>query len=70
MPHGVTTVVADPHEITNVCGEMGLEFMKKSADTVPHEINFMLPSCVPSTPFEHSPKIQNGLRPNFSVSVR
>lgn len=54
MPHGVTTVIADPHEITNVCGEKGLEFMKKSADTVPLDINFMLPSCVPATPFEHS----------------
>ncbi len=54
MPHGVTTVIADPHEITNVCGEKGLEFMKKSAETVPLDINFMLPSCVPATPFEHS----------------
>lgn len=54
MPHGVTTVIADPHEITNVCGEKGLAFMKKSAENVPLEINFMLPSCVPATPFEHS----------------
>ncbi len=54
MPHGVTTVIADPHEITNVCGEHGLEFMKKSAQNVPLDINFMLPSCVPATPFEHS----------------
>lgn len=54
MPHGVTTVIADPHEITNVCGEHGLEFMKKSAQSVPLDINFMLPSCVPATPFEHS----------------
>lgn len=54
MPRGVTTVIADPHEITNVCGERGLAFMKKSADTVPLEIKYMLPSCVPATPFEHS----------------
>ena len=54
MPRGVTTVIADPHEITNVCGENGLEFMKKSAATVPLGIEFMLPSCVPATPFEHS----------------
>ncbi len=54
MPHGVTTVIADPHEIANVCGEQGLEFMKESAKTVPLDINFMLPSCVPATPFEHS----------------
>ncbi len=54
MPHGVTTVIADPHEITNVRGEKGLDFMKRSADTVPLEIKYMLPSCVPSAPFEHS----------------
>ena len=54
MPRGVTTVIADPHEITNVCGENGIEFMKKSAATVPLGVEFMLPSCVPATPFEHS----------------
>lgn len=54
MPHGITTVIADPHEITNVCGENGLKFMKKNAETVPLDIKFMLPSCVPATPFEHS----------------
>lgn len=54
MPHGVTTVIADPHEITNVCGEDGLAFMKASADTAPLDVKFMLPSCVPATPFEHS----------------
>jgi adenine deaminase len=54
LPHGVTTVIADPHEITNVCGEKGLEFMKNCAKNVPMDINYMLPSCVPATPFEHS----------------
>lgn len=54
MPHGVTTVIADPHEITNVCGEDGLEFMKKAAEKVPLDVNLMLPSCVPATPFEHT----------------
>ncbi len=54
MAHGVTTVIADPHEITNVCGEDGLKFMKECAETVPLDIHFMLPSCVPATPFEHS----------------
>ncbi len=54
MPHGVTTVVADPHEITNACGEAGLEFMRKSGESVPLEFRWMLPSCVPSTPFEHA----------------
>lgn len=54
VPHGVTTVIADPHEIANVCGEKGMRFMKENAKNVPMDINFMLPSCVPSVPFEHS----------------
>ncbi len=54
VPHGITTVIADPHEITNVCGRAGLEFMKKSAEGLPIDIKYMLPSCVPATPFEHS----------------
>ncbi len=54
MPHGVTTVIADPHEITNVCGENGLAFMKEESEKVPLDIKLMLPSCVPAAPFEHS----------------
>ena len=54
LAHGVTTVIADPHEITNVCGEDGLRFMKKASENVPMDINFMLPSCVPAADFEHS----------------
>ncbi len=54
VPHGVTTVIADPHEITNVCGRSGLEFMKQSAVGLPLDIKYMLPSCVPAAPFENS----------------
>lgn len=54
LPHGVTTAIADPHEITNVCGENGLDFMKSAAQSTPMDILFMLPSCVPATGFEHS----------------
>ena len=54
VPHGVTTVIADPQEITNVCGEAGREFMKKSAEGLPLDIKYMLPSCVPAAPFEHA----------------
>lgn len=54
MPHGITTVIADPHEIANVCGEDGLAFMKASAESVPLEIKFMLPSCVPCADFAPS----------------
>ena len=54
MPHGITTVIADPHEIANVCGEDGLKYMKEASKNIPLDINLMLPSCVPATPFEHS----------------
>lgn len=54
MPHGITTVIADPHEITNVCGIDGLNYMKNASKDIPLDINLMLPSCVPATPFEHS----------------
>ncbi len=54
MPKGVTSVIADPHEIVNVCGEDGLKFMIENGNTVPLDIHYMLPSCVPATPFDHS----------------
>lgn len=54
LAHGVTTVIADPHEIANVCGEKGLNFMKENAKSIPMDINFMMPSCIPSAAFEHS----------------
>lgn len=54
MPHGITTVIADPHEITNVCGTDGLDYMLNAAEKIPLDINLMLPSCVPAAPFEHS----------------
>ncbi len=52
LPHGVTTCIADPHEIANVCGKKGVEYMIKEANKTPMDILFMLPSCVPATPFE------------------
>lgn len=60
MPFGVTSVIADPHEIANVCGEEGIRFMMKSAETVPLEVYFMLPSCVPATPFDHAGAVIDG----------
>ncbi len=50
--HGVTSVVTDPHEIGNVAGSTGLDFMIDDARSVPMNIFVMLPSCVPVTPFE------------------
>lgn len=54
MPHGTTTVIADPHEIANVAGAAGIRAMYKLTDELPLRVLFMLPSCVPTTPFEHS----------------
>lgn len=54
LSHGVTTVIADPHEIANVCGEAGLAFMQEAAKDLPLDMFYMLPSCVPATPLEDS----------------
>ncbi|MDQ1147578.1 adenine deaminase [Bacillus sp. SORGH_AS 510] len=54
LQHGVTTVVADPHEIANVCGAEGIQYMIDSSNDLPFDFYFMLPSCVPATAFEHS----------------
>ena len=49
---GVTTVISDPHEITNVMGVEGIKYMISSSKGAPVDIKIMLPSCVPATPFE------------------
>ncbi|GMQ59987.1 adenine deaminase [Vallitalea sediminicola] len=54
MPKGTTTVIEDPHEIANVCGLPGIDFMLKASEEVPLDVYVMLPSCVPSTEFENS----------------
>ncbi|MDT9755945.1 adenine deaminase [Heyndrickxia coagulans] len=54
LPHGVTAVVADPHEIANVLGEAGITFMLENSEGLDLDVFFMLPSCVPATPFEHA----------------
>ena len=51
---GTTTAVCDPHEIVNVCGMSGFDYMRRAARRSPLDMKFMIPSCVPSTPFEHS----------------
>jgi adenine deaminase len=48
--HGTTTVIADPHEIANVAGKAGIEYMLSGRSGVPVDILYMLPSCVPATP--------------------
>jgi adenine deaminase len=52
VKHGTIAVVSDPHEIVNVCGMDGLNFMIKDAETVPVKFYFGAPSCVPATNFE------------------
>lgn len=54
VPHGATTIIADPHEIVNVCGIKGMNYMLEAAKGTALDIKYMLPSCVPATPFEHS----------------
>jgi adenine deaminase len=54
LSHGVTTVITDPHEIANVAGVKGIDFMLESSENIPLDVYIMLPSCVPATPFEHS----------------
>lgn len=59
LPHGTTTVVADPHEIANVLGVQGIRYMLDCAERLPLELRIMLPSCVPATPFEHAGAVLN-----------
>jgi adenine deaminase len=50
--HGTVATVSDPHEIANVCGIEGIEYMLSNAQKVPFKFHFGAPSCVPATPFE------------------
>ncbi len=54
LPLGTTTIIADPHEIANVCGLDGIEYILDSTENLPIDVYVMLPSCVPATDFETS----------------
>ena len=54
VPAGTTTVIIDPHEISNVLGLQGISFMREAVQGLPMDVFMMLPSCVPATPFETS----------------
>ncbi|MEG2222433.1 MAG: adenine deaminase [Oscillospiraceae bacterium] len=54
LPHGTTTVVTDPHEIANVMGTDGIEYMLQATEDLPVDVRFMLSSCVPATPLDES----------------
>lgn len=60
LPRGTTTVIADPHEITNVCGIAGAKYIADASKNTPLEVKVMLPSCVPATAFETSGAILSG----------
>ena len=53
-PYGTTTIITDPHEIANVLGISGIRYMMREAKRSEITVRFMLPSCVPSTPYETS----------------
>jgi adenine deaminase len=57
--HGTVATVSDPHEIANVCGMSGVEFMIENGKTVPFKFNFGAPSCVPATTFETAGAVLN-----------
>jgi len=54
IPHGTTAIVADPHEITNVMGRRGIDYIIESSQGLPVDFYIMLPSCVPATHLETS----------------
>ena len=54
LPYGTTTIIADPHEIANVCGLEGIRYMLDASANLPLNVRTMLSSCVPATPFENS----------------
>ena len=54
LPHGTTTLVTDPHEIANVMGADGIDYMLQATEGLPIDVHFMLPSCVPATPMDES----------------
>ena len=54
LPHGTTTVVTDPHEIANVMGAAGIEYMLQATEGLPLDVRVMLPSCVPAAPLDES----------------
>lgn len=66
--HGTTAVMTDPHEIANVCGTPGIDFMIEESVGLPLDIYFLLPSCVPSSSFDEGGAVlkASDLRPYYS----
>jgi adenine deaminase len=57
--HGTVATISDPHEIANVCGMQGVQFMIDNGKTVPFKFHFGAPSCVPATIFETAGAVLN-----------
>ncbi len=54
LPHGTTAVITDPHEIANVSGMDGIEYMLEASEGLPLDVFFVLPSCVPATAYDEN----------------
>lgn len=54
LPHGTTTIIADPHEIANVSGLIGIAYMLEASEWLPMNMYFVIPSCVPATQFDEA----------------
>lgn len=70
VPTGTTTVIADPHEIVNVYGLSGLNYMISAASRTELSVRYMIPSCVPATPFEDAGAIVNAFDMQWPMADR
>lgn len=59
LPHGTTSLIADPHEIANVAGLAGISFMVEASKDIPLDFFYTIPSCVPASPLETSGAVLN-----------
>ncbi|WP_455500631.1 adenine deaminase [Gemmiger sp.] len=68
LPHGTTAIITDPHEISNVAGTDGLDFMLETTKDLTLSVYFMLPSCVPATDLDESGAVLDAeqLRPYYN----
>lgn len=66
--HGTTAIVADPHEIANVCGTAGIKYILEASENIPLNVYIMLPSCVPATKLDESGAVLSAedLKPLYS----
>ena len=70
VPRGTTTVIADPHEIVNVYGLEGFNYMIRAAEKTELSVRYMIPSCVPATPLEDSGAIINAFDMQWPMGDR